>query len=279
MRAHYDLSKSPATHDFVTWLARCELKRREAYSDHLEINIMPGTRDQSIRDKTLPAEQRAWTARTLLPQLAWLLPSVKNVTFHHLGIQHEPYTPLQKWPGNLFRASDHAREVVKEYLSDKPNPVSITPRQSSFQPERNANRIEWLGVISWLWSNGYSPIIVPDTETIYSQSARNVWPHDTYWGASTSSDIRLALYEQCEMNLMTNGGPMVLALMADVPLMAFKLIVPGIATCSPQYMAANGFANGAEYAPGKKLFWADDRKEHVIAQLTAWHEAKKAKAA
>lgn len=85
-----------------------------------------------------------------------------------------------------------------------------------------------------------------------------------------SSDIRLALYEQCEMNFMTTGGPVMLALLGDVRAMVFKMVVPGIATCEPPYLMKGGFANGQEWAPGKTMFWKDDTKSNVMQEVWRW---------
>lgn len=279
MRVHYDLAKAPATHDFLYWLARVEQKRAADFDEELEINIIPGQRKQSIRDLSMTDGERAWRARVLLPQLAWLNPYTKNVTWHHLGIQTVEHSPLSQSPGVVLKATEHAREVVKGYLYNKLRPVSITIRNSSFQPERNGSGPEWTRVAAWLWSNGFSPIFVPDTEMLTTQSAQKIYPHDSYYAASFNSDLRLALYEHCELNLMTCGGPMMLALLGHTKTLAFKAIVPGIATCSPEYMAKNGFSPAAEWAPGKRVFWGPDDHEGVIAEAEKVLFADKAKAA
>ncbi|HZM34755.1 MAG TPA: hypothetical protein VFC18_09680, partial [Burkholderiales bacterium] len=80
----------------------------------------------------------------------------------------------------------------------------------------------------------------------------------------------LALYEQCVTNLMTTGGPMVLALMSDAPLMAWKLIVKGINCASAHHMKVSGMSPDDYWGPYKRLSWAPDKADTIIADLEQW---------
>lgn len=261
MIRHYDLNESPATHDFVNWLARAEKERIEAGAERLYVNIIPGSRNWSIRDKTLSKDRRWFAARDLLPQLSWLLPSVAGVSFLPEGKQTLDYRNLGYCPGNIFRASVHAKEEVAHYLKDKPKPVSISIRRSSFQPVRNGNVAEWGKVANWLTTRGYAPVVVPDIETALAG-----YPHG-YQAAAFNADFRLALYEACTLNLMTNFGPLLLALMSESNVAAFRMVVPEVGASSEVAMRKAYLTPEADWGERKRLYWEPDTSENVIRRI------------
>lgn len=261
MRADYDLSKSPPTHDFLNFLVRAELARREANQDTLEINIMPGVREWSDRDKAWTPQRRVRASRELLPQLAWLMPSVSNVMFAQPGNQTVSYEPLGYAPGVMLRAPDYARDMADEFLRDKPNPVSISLRQSSFQPARNASLEDWAQVAAWLSEAGYTPVIIPDIEAATRGGAG-------YAPAAFDVGLRLAIYEKCVTNLMTNFGPLLVALLGDVRVMAWKIVVPSIPASSFKQMVDSYCHPNANWGDGKHLFWHTDKARNIIREVS-----------
>lgn len=253
MLAHYDLRKSPATWDYVNWLARSAAKA----DGLLDVNIVMGTRDWSLRDKQVSKDRREWAARDLLPQISWLHQKVRSVSFVQEGTQTEGYDHLGYSPGPVFRASPFARETVAKYLRRFRRPVSISMRNSTFQPSRNSNWAEWHKVADWLIKNHYAPIFVPDIEDALTGSM-------AYAPAALNADIRLALYEQCELNLMTNHGPILLALMSSAPVAAFKMTDPTIASASIGHMAQSYLHPKAKWGHNKRIFWMEDNAADMI---------------
>jgi hypothetical protein len=267
---YYDLNTSPATHDFCNWLARVEAHRRQQREPFVDIMFVLGDRKRSPRDKVYPYERKVWRVHNLLMPLTRCLPSVRYIGIAESGEQTLNYVNVGSPVVNPFlKAPAAAASIAAAYLKGKKKPISITLRQSEFEPTRNSSGDQWGQVCDWLSARGYTPIYVPDGEAL---QAGNAWVLDaeTYTPAAMSPEIRLALYEQCVTNLMTTGGPMVLALMADVPLMAWKLIVPGIKCASPHHMKMSAMSPQDYWGPYKKLYWSPDRYEIVTKELEQW---------
>ena len=269
MVSYYDLRKSPVTHDFLNWLVRVEQQRRVLKEPFVDIVIVPGERRQSPRDHIYTMARKIWRIDNLLIPLARCLPSARNISTGH-GEQTLPYlntTAPVVTP--VLRAPAVAVSIVARYLKDKPKPVSITLRQSEFEPIRNSTAPQWRKTAAWLSRNGYTPIVVPDGEALMVGNADSIGC-EPYTPAAMSPELRLALYEQCVCNLMTTGGPMVLALMAEVPLMAWRLIVPGIPCASTNHMRMSAMSPDHYWGPYKKLYWTTDSAEVVTRDLEQW---------
>jgi hypothetical protein len=227
LTAAYDLGKSPPTHDLVNWLVRVEKARIGGGFEAVEIVIVPGERMFTERDFTYSRDRKLWRARTLLVPLCYCLPSVTSVRFGR-GEQTITYANPNEPQRPTLKAPPEAGRIVESYLKGIPRPISITLRQSEFELERNSNALEWLTVANCLKQDGYTPIIVHDTEALMA-GREHTFPFRRYDAAAFEPTLRLALYERCEMNLMTNSGPMVLALNSEAPVTAFKMIIPGFA--------------------------------------------------
>lgn len=268
MEAYYDLSKSPVTHDFVNWLARVEQERIKAGAETVKIRFVRGTRLFSFRDYLYTQERRDRRVYELLFPLARLLQSVSDVCMVDEGEETLSYKNFSEPQKPVLRASEIDRSIVTRFLKELPNPVTFTVRQADFEHERNTNNEEWAMVLEWLVKQNYSPIVIPDMEAEMTGLLNGLeGDFIQYPAAAFSPGLRLALYEQSVVNLMTTGGPMVLGLFADVPLMAFKLIVPGIACCSPQHMINSAMTPDSDWGERKRLYWANDTAENIIKRL------------
>lgn len=271
MKVVYDIGKSPATHDFVNWLARVEKLRIARQEEELEVIIVPGDRQYSARDLEYSREKKLWRVNNLLFPLSRCLPSVKSVSLGS-GEQTVDYTNFGRPQRPVLKAPLEARRIVSSYLKDCKNPVSITLRQSDFEIERNSRLEEWGKVSRWLINNGFTPIIIPDAEALMRSSIYPLPVGEHYFAASLMPELLLALYEQCTMNLMTTGGRMVLALFSQVPLMAFKLIIPSLPCCTENHMRISGMAEDDDWGPLKQLFWKDDLMENILPELERMKE-------
>jgi hypothetical protein len=270
MRQCYDLSVSPATHDFVNWLARIEQRRVAKGQSAIDVVIVPGDRRKTPRDLFYSQDQKMWRAHNLLFPLARCLPSVASVAFGR-GIQTEDYINFPQPQPPVLKAPAHAAQLVRAFLRDRPRPVSVTLRQSAFEPTRNSNVETWELVCERLQANGYSPVIVPDAEALMTgTSAMFEYVRTSfcaYPAASLHPELLLALYEQCEANLMTNNGRMVMALFAECALMAWKIIIAGLPCCNEPHVRISAMAEDDDWGPRKHLYWVDDDYDEIIARI------------
>lgn len=264
MEAFYDLSKSAATHDYLNWLSRVNDDLPEGES--LQIRFVKGHRDSSQRDKFFTKERREWKYQNLLAPLSWLHPAVTDVSYG-VGEQVHSYLNPGKVKPPFLKAPKNALDVVSNILPKKA--VTITLRDSDFEPLRNTNFGEWIKVAQWLKSNGYSPIFIPDGEAECYGREKEI-PFQVYRPASHNFALRLALYELAGMNLFINSGPLLMGMYADVPLMGFKMYVPGVPCCSEKHIRASGFSPDHDWSTQnhpKRLYWEPDSAKNIIPEL------------
>lgn len=256
MEVFYELSKSPPTHDFCNWLSRVSTL------GDIQVRIVPGDRDLSPRDKYYGKEKRLWRIQNLLTPLAWLLPSVTDVSLGR-GEQKHAYGHPGGPQAPCLRAPEHARKIVKQFLP--PKVVTISLRNSDFEPERNTNNAEWELVCDWLSNKGYTPVIIPDAEADMSGRYRDI-PYIHYRAASYHPALRVALYELAHHNLFICSGVQLLAMYCDIRLTSFKTHVPGIQCLGKEYMRKAGWSPEHKW-PNKQVFWETDTSENVIQVL------------
>lgn len=266
MNVYYDLSQSPPTHDFVNFLVRIEHARVKSGAKYLQIGFVLGERFKSPRDFAYTKARREWRVRNLLMPLSRLLPSVRDVFLAESGEQRFSYLNFTEINKPVLKAPQSALEIVDAYLVDKPMPISITLRDSDFEKDRNSNKRQWAKVADWMKSQGLTPVVIPDVEAEFSGRSTGIdAPH--YMPAAFCPEIRLALYERCQQNLMTQTGPILIALYADVPLMAYGLLIPEIQCCEESHLRRFRMSPEDDWGPRKKLSWAHDYAKTVIADL------------
>lgn len=264
----YDLRESPPTHDFINWLVRAEHWRRLHKASDLQVVIYRGSRQRSNRDFAYSAERRERKIYDLLVPLARLLPCVKDVFVtdpDEIGKQQFSYLNLEQIVPPTLKAPLIAHSIVGNFLKDRRKLVTITIRDSDFESNRNSNLQQWIVVASWLSEKGYDVVWVPDAEAIMNGIT---YSHILlYHAAAFCPDIRLALYEQAVCNLITTGGPMLMLLHSEAPMMAFKMLVDGIKCCSEKYMRPSKMTPDDIWADNKRFFWKDDKADLIIPEL------------
>lgn len=263
MRVYYELSRSPATFDYVNFLVRAEQLRLERQQDSISIRISYGEREQSPRDIAFGPERKVWRINNLLIPLSRCLPSVQDVAVGEGG-QVLGYLPFKGPQKPCLKAPRPARGIVGKYLENCINPISITIRQSDFEHQRNSNVDAWKAVAGWLAGNGYTPIFVPDCEAeLWGVSPE--FGFETYTPAALYPEIRLALMEACFINLMAAGGPMEMALQSDAAVMIWKLLVPGLPMNSEQNIEKRGLLK--HWSQTKQFYTEPDDAGNIIPVL------------
>jgi len=266
MEAFYELSKSPPTHDFVNWLQRVEAAREACGDKELTIRIVPGDRRWSERDLYYTPERRTWRIDNLLIPLAWLVPSVVDVSRGN-GIQTLSYANPGAPKKPFFKAPKLAKEIVSRLIPE--NTVTITLRNSDFDVRRNSRHAEWILVADWLKQKGLFPVFVPDAEADM-RGLNPPIPYPSYLAASHNFALRLALYEGAKFNLFQSCGPLMTALYSEMSLMGFGLYIPGRPCNEKAHLRAAGVSPDHDWSTSahyKKLFWEEDTAENIIPVL------------
>ena len=153
--------------------------------------------------------------------------------------------------------------------------VTITLRESVYQPDRNSAVAEWLKVADWLTNIGHRVVIVRDT----ARADEPIDGYETFAQASRDLDVRVALYYVARMNLLRDNGPSgFLISTRDVPYL--MTITPASVNMFESQHRGFKVANIGDFRPrgygetdqwtawlgfgkGEQVPWADTTRQHV----------------
>lgn len=312
--AVYDLSVGPVTYDFIYFLMLAEHYRATSGRRGLFIIFVPapgdGFRHISRRDHFLDRDRKSWRLHNLLIPCATLVPHC--VGTHLCASREEAAALLREVPPEhvfpsefsldaptcpyslpqIFQQAQHGPDVralrapplaaaltqrwLRELGGGKPV-VSITLRQSDFQPQRNSDLAAWRQLAGACTRMGFHPVFIPDTEALLSGQAAALDGFTPLTLPALSVGYRLAIYETCFLNMLTNNGPAALCMFhPSARAQIFKLIVASVPTCTAQYFVSQGLLPGAQLpfaGPGQTITWQDDDADSLERSFVAAVEA------
>lgn len=271
MIAYYDLAHSPPTYDFVSFLLYAEMRRRDAGGGALEVRVLPGP-DHGFRADNLPPRspeaRRSMLNQIVLP-MTDLLPSCSGVVVQKdrgrangLSFGHG-----EKCYG-LGKLLSAAREGVYPLRAPEPiqgEYVTITLRECSYHPTRNASVSEWVRVGRSL-SKSVRAVFVRDTE----MADEPLEDFETDPRASVDLIHRANLYAGAQLNLFTSNGPAWMALFMGAPAYICKMVNPGVKMASPETFARYGLPVGSRWPnlrPRQAVSWDDDTYERTMPAI------------
>ena len=308
----YDLSASPLTFDFASYLAAAEVERRLRKLRDINVIFVLGP-NAGVR-KELPDYEAAIDVPTrlarlrniLIPMLAFL-PSVKSYAICGSREQAEaiiasdrtkiypgdyraylPRQPAKKiifeharagvsiWP--MLRATDAGKRFVGEFLAREAKgrkPAVITLRNYDYSPERNSRIADWIAFANSLDPTLYVPIFVHDTETSMREPPADFSRHVVCHAASWSLEIRMALYEAAWLNMALMHGPMELCWYNEEARYVLFMAVGTAAINTEASLIANGhrLAVDLEFAkPYQRIVWERDELPALMAAFAAMED-------
>ena len=278
LKAYYDLYKSPASFDFISFLVNAENYRKENGEENIEIIIMPGPIDGFRRDNLPPHDPkiRLQMLYNIVVQACSLLPSVAEVTISQ--------TRERKINGNVFpigytpenKLSNYGLPVMikmwqkKEFPLVAPKPrekdnklITITLRECSYWPMRNSNKQTWQIAAAYLRKKGFKVLFVRDSESCE--------PYNSGGFIEVNNDIceNAALYESAHANLFVNNGPAWMAtFLKNANVTIFKMISVGAPASSPDFFNQCGLPVGSQIGKeGHRIIWKDDTVENILEEI------------
>lgn len=238
--AFYDLAYGPVSYDFVTWLVRAMFMAKEGAFARLHVVIVPkedGLGGFSRHWGEHDAEAAYWRLWHIIMASCPLARA--TVTLAHSKRQAQEIAVSSKnsstwWPdgkshfmGPLVQASREGRRIptltatdqAKRYVGsllgqDQKKVVTLTLRDQSTDPARNSNKEAWNRLHDRIESKGFRVFRLNDSNQAL-RSGRGF--------AELDPDIRLALYESAELNLIGNNGPQELLKFSAAPYVIFGL--------------------------------------------------------
>ncbi len=248
LTAFCDLATCPISWDFGTWLVRAMLERDHRGCDALHVVLVPkedglggfarhwGDHDEAatrwrlwhIVMPCIPLAGKNTTV-TLAPtrgEAEWIQSGLDS----HEHCREEDMLPVWRPEGRAhfmgplvlaardgkaipkLAATEAARRNVASWFSDTSQVVTLTTRSQSTHRDRNSQVDEWTKLEKWL---------APRFEVVRLRDTMVGLACDTGPWALLDPDLRLALYERAQMNLIGNNGPSTLMRFSTSPFMTF----------------------------------------------------------
>ncbi len=271
MDAVYDLSVSPPTYDFVSFLLAAETERRRRGAANLWMHVLAGPVNGFRRDRLPPfsaAERVAMRDKIVLP-MAQLLPRCAGLTLHAdrppalrrafgYGRPHYGFPVLfAAARAGLYPLRAPGASSVGDY-------VTLTLREAAYWPTRNSDPAAWLKVARWLRAGGRRVIVLRDT----AKASEPFGDFEIAPAAASDLHARAALYAGAALNLFCNNGPAWLCLFMAAPCLVVKMTASDAPCCDDAFFTAHGFPRGAAWPnlrPRQAVEWISDDAEGVIA--------------
>ena len=264
--AVYDLEILPITFDFTWFLIAADLERRRRGMAQLHVLIVPGQTWECGPESAhylslIDGPARRQRIFDLLVPLRELLPVPGGITVagsrceadllvdaHASRIFPEGFTPALPYVAVPFPrfVNDAARQGVEiptfaapaagrrwaerwcAAQGEKRPLVTITLRQSDYQPSRNSSLDAWATIAAELMDQGFLVAVIPETHRTLDGSKPVIDGVPNCIEAAWNIVLRAALYEVAYVNLGVNTGPMALAWMNHkARYVTFKMAIEG----------------------------------------------------
>jgi hypothetical protein len=294
----YDLSVSPITFDFASYLAAAEVERRLRGLDGINVLFVMGAH-QGVREEApdyeaaINKDARLWRVRHMLLPMLGFLPTIHGVALCATREQAQelissdqrriypsdyrvflPRLPDKRviheharrgvpiWP--MFRATEHGRRLVREFLEREARgrkPIVITLRNYPYTPQRNSRNGDWLAFADSLDRSRYAVIFVHDAETVMQPPPADFSRHIVFDAASVNLEIRMALSEAAWLNMALMAGPTELCWYNEHVRYLLFIAVGSAAVQTEAALVRNGHRVGSDLdfaKPYQRIVWQVD---------------------
>ena len=264
-----DLSKVPASFDFITWLVNAEMDRRRRNVEEPLIVAFINGPDDGFRKgdvQNLPEKQQIMD-KVMRPALA-LFGAKEEPGAIHGRQYHYWYRPITdgfncgedvpKVRAPLNSILDVRGWLINHGVTKKP--LVITLRETRYSPERNSRLDAWIDFAWRRRADGYDVVFVRDTKMADQPIDGDflVYPE-----AAKDLHIRAALYSQALCNLIVANGPAELLQFSDWPFIEIKP-PPDVDPMRPVSMGESWWQRFGGITPPDSFPWLGKH------QLTVW---------
>lgn len=179
----------------------------------------------------------------------------------------------------VVRAPETARRAARAWLDARiggRTALTVTLRQSDYQPERNSDIAAWQALVDAYRASPYAFVVIPDHARLGAPCPL-AGPH-VVGCAEAALDIafRAALYEAAHLNLLVNNGPAILCYLdAATRYIVFKLTTGARSTRPEDLRWLHGLAPGDDLpfaTPHQRLVWRPDTRDVLIGETGAMLE-------
>lgn len=250
----YDLSRAPASFDFLTWLSICATHAQGPFDVSILAGPNGGFRQDNLEPKDLES-RRQLLENVLIPATRlWNVRSLHLFPTHAEG-ERPPYTGVhlcQDKPIPSIQVPEWAKRTVKGWFAK--SPVVLNLRRSHYHPTRNSNLLEWAKVKNALEKDGYEVVVVQDI--VEERTFHNLF-------------LRAALYEHALCVLGVTNGPLTLAYYnANVTYAAFKPLSEQAPAASEKWWLEQLSTPKGHSFPwaydNQRIVWEEDRADAIL---------------
>lgn len=294
LTAFYDLAVGPVSFDFVVFLVKAELARRQCRADWLHVVIVPFAQGVGgmFRDKSQfydehEARWRLWNicipACPLLRASVTFAPDWERARLLKAGeiwpedwdrqtLKHRRHLigdVISAARGGLaiprLNASEHARRSARAAFGRRGRPVVTMTWRSTYLEERNTRAPQWLEALHHIEDRGYSVLVMRDTREALDAGAGY---------GELNLDLRMACYQEAALNLQANNGAASLCWFSERPYRMFGAGVP--ADEWDGLFVKQGLPLGESWpwaGPQQKLVYGEVTAGQIIGEFEAWASA------
>jgi hypothetical protein len=286
-----DLAVCPVSFDALVMMVKADIYRREINGDRLHVCAVGNMRMKSQYDEH-EARWRLWNIVLAVPQLLnatvsyapdWL--SVKRQVSEKDWKQWPPDWDRQTLKdrrhliGSIIEAARHglivptlkasefARRKVRDIYARLGGKVVTMTLRETYLKERNSVRGDWDRARRHIESKGYAVAILEDTSSALA--------HGSGYG-ELNVDLRMAMYQEAELNLQANNGAASLCWFSDKPWRMFGAGVP--AEEWKGLFVDEGLPLGETWpwsSPQQKIVYGHVTADQIISEFDSWALATK----
>jgi hypothetical protein len=310
--AVYDLDVAPITYDFAYFLAAAELfalkNNKRTFivlfihqgDDKIENEVSGKYRSTLVvqKNEKYDVETFIWRFENIILPLMSIYPAcIGHSILPKKSETSEAIKGKLLYPefySERFPVADYYREVYasknkffgfsaliqgKRYIESwkKLNKitgkvVTITLRQNNWDPVRNSKLEEWIKFAQFVRKKGFTPVFIPDTESCFEHEPR-LDGFIVFETPCWNLGIRIALYEEADVNFFTPAGPAAVAnLNRNAASIVMKYFVQGSMFTSAETFSKAGVSIGQKTFDlfedhFQILSWKDDTFENICEEF------------
>lgn len=296
LTAFYDLAVGPVSYDFIVFLIKAEIERLRIGADRMHVVIVPMPDGVGGMFRPKPqydlseAQWRLWNILIPAPQLFGATVTLATDWLQARRIASEK--SWKCWPpdwdsqtlknrrhliGGVIQsaiagvtiptlsASDRARQEVRKWYKARGKPVVTMTLRNTYLPERNSDLEAWKAAAGYIESKGYSVVLLEDTSIALS--------YGRGYG-ELNLDLRMACYQEAELNLQANNGAASLCWFSDRPYLMFGAGVPESEWKGLFVDQGLPLGESWPWALGsQRLIYGKETAEQIIAEFDRWASA------
>lgn len=287
--AFLDLAVCPVSYDAVIFMAQADMERKRVGADRLHVVLFGDLRKKPAQYDEAEAEWRLWNIVVPAARLFGAGVSVDVGRPWQEAARHDRPDFAQwppNWPAQTLkdrrhlvsglidrtlrgdsiarpRASEHALRKVRKWMTGRA--VTMTVREADYLGERNSDAALWGNVARAIAERGFTVYRIRDT-------TRALEIGSGY--AELNLDLRMAMYEQAEFNIVANCGPASLCWLSERP-----YLMAGAGYPADEWdglFVKQGLPLGANWPwalPHQTLLYGKETAEQVIAEFDRWESA------